>query len=181
MNDFPAHLPTQDGYGVVTDPATLTIRRLLPGPAERVWRYLTDGDLRRQWFAAGPMEMKQGGTVEFVWRNDELTDPPGRRPPDFPEEHRMESRITEFEPPRRLGLTWGKNGGGVFTLEPRGDEVLLTLVHSRVPDRSVLLNVSAGWHQHLDVLAAVLSGTKPEAFWDGWRRLKGDYEQRLQA
>jgi uncharacterized protein YndB with AHSA1/START domain len=87
-------LKTDDGYGVLTEPATLTIQRFLPGPIERVWAYLTEGDLRRQWLAAGEMEMKVGAPFEFVWHNDELTDPPGQRAPGFSDEHRMESRIT---------------------------------------------------------------------------------------
>ena len=28
-------------YGVVTEPGTVRIERLLPGPAERIWSYLT--------------------------------------------------------------------------------------------------------------------------------------------
>lgn len=42
-------LATIDAYGALTAPATLTIRRLLPGPVERVWAYLTDDALRRTW------------------------------------------------------------------------------------------------------------------------------------
>ena len=105
---------TQETYGVLTEPATLTIRRRLPGPAERIWAYLTESELRRQWLAAGEMEMKVGAPVELVWRNDELTNPPGERPPGFSEEHRMESRITELDPPHRLAITWGSTGGVSF-------------------------------------------------------------------
>ena len=53
-------------YGVLTDPTTLKIQRLLPGPIERVWAYLTQSDLRRQWLAAGSMEMAAGSSFEFV-------------------------------------------------------------------------------------------------------------------
>src|SRR5690349_732532 len=60
---------TPDSYGVLTEPATLTIQRLLPGPAERIWAYLTKSELRRQWLAAGEMEMKVGAAFELVWRN----------------------------------------------------------------------------------------------------------------
>jgi uncharacterized protein YndB with AHSA1/START domain len=35
-------------YGVVTKPMTVTIQRLLPGPIERVWDFLTQSELRRQ-------------------------------------------------------------------------------------------------------------------------------------
>ena len=58
-----------------------------------------------------------------------------------------------------------------------GKQVLLTLIHRRIPDRSTTLGVSAGWHAHLDVLVARASGTKPESFWDNWSRLKKEYEQ----
>ena len=137
-------LATLDAYGVLTEPATLKIQRLLPGPIERVWAYLTESDLRRQWLAAGQMEMKVGAPFEFVWRNDELTNPPGQRPPGFSDEHRMQSHITELDPPRKLAITWGSNGGVSFELEPEGNEVLLTVIHRRVPDRATLLNASAG-------------------------------------
>ena len=40
-----------DAYGVLTEPTTLTIQRLLPGPVERIWSYLTDSELRRKWLA----------------------------------------------------------------------------------------------------------------------------------
>jgi len=43
--------------------------------------------------------------------------------------------------------------------------VLLTLIHRRVTDRAILLRVSAGWHTHLDILVARLSGTQPLPFW----------------
>ncbi|WP_292651595.1 SRPBCC domain-containing protein, partial [Mesorhizobium sp.] len=123
-----------EAYGELTEPATFTIQRLLPGPIERVWAYLTESDLRRQWMAAGQMEMKAGTSFELVWRNDELTDPPGQRPAGFPEEHRMEGRITELDAPRKLAITWGNTGGVSFLLEPEGNDVLLTVIHRRLPE-----------------------------------------------
>ena len=174
-------LATLDAYGVLTEPATLTIQRLLPGPIERVWAYLTESELRRQWLAAGQMEMKVGATVDLVWRNDELTSPTGQRPPGFPEEHRMQSQITELDPPHRLAITWGESGAVSFDLEPREGAVLLTLVHRRLPERPVRLNVASGWHVHLDILEARMRGQRPEPFWDSVARLKADYDRRLPA
>jgi hypothetical protein len=43
----------------------------------------------------------------------------------------------------------------------------------------MLLKVAAGWHMHLDVLAADSAGDRRPAFWEGWSRLQRDYEQRL--
>ena len=167
-----------EAYGVLTEPTTLKIQRLLPGPIERVWAYLTESELRRQWLAAGEMEMKVGAPFEFMWRNDELNDPPSKRPPGFPEEHRMQSRITELDPPRKLAIAWGSSGGVSFELEPKGNEVLLTVIHRRLPDRATLLMVGAGWHMHLDILVARATGKEPAPFWDGWSRLKEEYDRR---
>jgi uncharacterized protein YndB with AHSA1/START domain len=174
-------LAMQGAYGVLTEPATLTIRRLLPGSIERVWAYLTESDLRRQWLAAGRMEMKAGAPFELVWRNDELTEPPGQRPPGFPEEHRMQSRIVECDPPRKLVFTWQGSGEVSFELDPKGDEVLLTLTHRRLPDRAMLVKVASGWHMHLDLLVARATGAEATPFWDGWNRLREDYERRIPA
>ena len=63
----------------------------------------------------------------------------------------------------------------------KGNEVILTVTHRRVLDRNMRLNVSAGWHMHLDVLVARMTGTEPEPFWDGWAKLKEDYQGRLPA
>jgi uncharacterized protein YndB with AHSA1/START domain len=170
-----------DAYGVLTEPTTLTIQRILPGPIERVWAYLTESKLRRQWLAAGDMDMKAGAPFELVWRNDELTNPPGNRPDGFGTEHRMQGKIIEADPPRKFSFEWPGNGDVTFTLAPRGNRVLLTVVHRRLPDRNTMLMVSAGWHAHLDVLAARIGGTEPEPFWDHWSRLKKDYDGRLPA
>jgi uncharacterized protein YndB with AHSA1/START domain len=166
-------------YGEMIEPATLKIQRILPGPVERVWDYLTKNELRRQWFAAGEMEMKQGSTFELVWRNHELTDPPGKRPEGFGEEHRMTSTILACDPPRKLSITW-QNGGEVdFTLEPRGERTLLTVIHRGLVDRNVRMKVGPGWHTHLDMLVARMNGTAPEPFWDHWARLQKNYENRV--
>lgn len=170
-----------DPHGALIEPTTLKIERLLPGPIERVWAYLTESDKRRRWLAAGEMTLAVGAPFEFTWRNDELTDPPGQRPEGMSVEHRMASRITELDPPRRLAFAWADSGDVSIELEPKGERVLLTLIHRRLPQRSALLSVSAGWHGHLDILAARLAGTGPEPIWDAWRRLRAEYDRRIPA
>ncbi|WP_213286042.1 SRPBCC family protein [Bradyrhizobium sp. sGM-13] len=170
-----------DAYGSLPEPTTLKIQRLLPGPIERIWAYLTDSELRRKWMAAGDMDTKVGAPFELVWRNDELTNPPGERPAGFGGEHRMQSRITEFDPPRKLSITWNSTGDVTFELEPKGKGVLLTVIHRRFPDRATLLKHMAGWHMHLDVLVARASGEEPAPFWDGWSGLMKEYDARLPA
>ncbi len=172
---------TPGAYGELIEPTTLKIERRLPGPIERVWAYITDGELRRKWLAAGQMEMKVGAQTELVWRNDELTTPPGHRPAGYSAEHRMPTRILELDAPRHIVFTFGNNGDVTIDLEPKGSDVLLTLVHRRLPDRPTLLRVAAGWHSHLDVLVARASGKEPAAFWDGMLGLLDDYDKRIPA
>jgi uncharacterized protein YndB with AHSA1/START domain len=177
MNDF----DDTDAYGRLTGPMTLTIQRILPGPIERIWAYLTESDLRKKWLAAGVMGLKPGTSFEFVWRNAELNDPPAQRPEGHSEEHRLTCEITECEPPHRLAITWGRSDGVTFELEPKGAKVLLTVTHRRLPDRETMLMVGAGWHAHLDVLVARANGEEPAPFWDSWLRLREEYARRLPA
>ena len=105
-----------DAYGTLIEPTTLKIQRLLPGPVERIWAYLTDSELRRKWLAAGAMDMKVGAPFELTWRNAELSDTPGARPDGFPEQHSMmdlmvlafqtdATRIISFMPPMPIGCS----------------------------------------------------------------------------
>jgi len=167
-------------YATVVAPQTVRLQRLLPGPIERIWAYLADGELRRQWLAAGDMQPAAGTPFTLTWRNEELSDPPGRTPDGFGKEHSLDSTLLEYDPPQRLAFTWG--GGDVaFVLEPRGEQVLLTLTHRGISDRNNLLMIGAGWHQHLDTLVARANGDAPPPFWDGWTRLRAEYEARIPA
>jgi uncharacterized protein YndB with AHSA1/START domain len=167
-----------DTYGVQTAPATVRIQRLLPGTVERVWAYLTQGDLRRQWLAAGDMDLKAGGAMTLTWRNDELSGDLTGRPEGATSEHSLHSHIIRVDPPRLLAFDW--NGAQVtFELERAGDDVLLTVTHERLPDRDTLLSVSAGWHAHLDLLADRVAGREARPFWSAWSRLRGEYAVRL--
>jgi uncharacterized protein YndB with AHSA1/START domain len=174
-------LATVDAYGELIEPATLKIERLLPGPIERVWAYLTESDLRRQWLASGRMELRVGAPFQLTWRNDELTDPPGERPAGMRGEHSIESRILAVDPPRKLAFTFAEHGEVSIDLVAQGDQVLLTLIHRRAPSRSTLISVSAGWHAHLDQLVARMSGKKTGPFWDQMSKLRAEYDRRIPA
>src|SRR5450631_227375 len=156
-------LATEQDFGKLVAPRTLEMQRLLPGPIERVWDYLTKSDLRRQWLASGDMDLKVGAPVELVWHHDEITTPPGKRPDSMssPESH-LPSRITVCEPPHKLGFMFWSDSEVIFELKPAGNKVLLTLTHRGLPSRGMAVGVSTGWHTHLDVLAARLSGEKIE-------------------
>ena len=173
-------------YGVVTAPDTVRIERVLPGPIERVWRYLTESDKRGRWLAEGRMELRVGGRVEHVFRNNSLTendDPPPPRYADTADEARMQGRITVCEPPGLLSYTWSESSGleseVTFELSPKNDDVLLVLTHRRLADRDEVLGVAAGWHAHLDVLADRLSGRTPRGFWATFNRLEAEYDELI--
>ena len=66
------------------------------------------------------MTLELGAPFEFVWRNDELTDPPGERPESMGAEHRMQSHITESIRRGCLAFAWHGGGDVTIELEPRG-------------------------------------------------------------
>lgn len=168
-----------DSHGVLTEPSTFTIERLLPGPIDLVWAALTESNLRKHWLAAGEMVLERGAPFEFVWRNEELSEPPGKRPDGFEEEYRLQSRITEIAAPHRLSITWDETGDVTFEIEPRGRRVLLRVTHHVLADRDTLIAIAAGWHLHLDILVTRAKGLEPEPFWTGWLRLREDYDHRF--
>lgn len=176
----PAH-----GYGVAAAPDTIRIERILPGPIERVWSYLTDSEKRGRWLATGQMELRVGGRVEHLFRNSTLTED-DKPPPKYAhcaDEARMEGRVTACEPPSLLSYTWNEASGEdsvvTFELRPQGDDVRLVLTHRRLPNREVMLSVAAGWHTHLDILGDRLRGRTPPGFWATHTRLEGEYDRLL--
>lgn len=170
-------------YGEVIGAGAVRFERLLPGPIERVWKYLTDSELRGTWFASGPMEPKNGGSLTLVFRHQNLTDHAEVIPEKYKTiEHggiTMQSRVTRWDPPHHLGYTWEGGSEVSFDLEARGKQVLLTLTHRALPSRDEMINVSGGWHSHLDVLTERLSGKNPAPFWPRVERYEREYPARI--
>lgn len=173
--------PTASEYAVLGERNSLTFHRTLPARADTVWSWLTEAGLRRQWLADGQMNLAQGSPFELVWRNDQLCEPVEKIGAAADNEHSMKSTINAVEPGRLLGFTWPETDGVTITLESRGDETGLTLIHKALRDQGTLLNIAAGWHAHLDILASRLRAEQPAPFWDAWRQYKADYEQRIAA
>jgi uncharacterized protein YndB with AHSA1/START domain len=157
--------------------------RLLPGPIERVWAYLTDGEKRAKWLAGGPMDLRVGGRTELLFRHADIA--PEEEPPEKYREvhetgHVMIGEVTQCDPPRRLSYTWDEGSEVTFELTPRGDEVELLLTHRRLKSGEELKSVSAGWHTHMGILTALLSDATPPPFWAMHSRLEADYAARLE-
>jgi uncharacterized protein YndB with AHSA1/START domain len=170
----------------VTGPGEVRFERVLPGPVERVWAYLTEPEKRAKWLAGGPMDLRPGGRVELQFRHANLS--PERE--EVPEKYRkygegaaVSGRITACDPPRLLGYTWGEEDGPdtevTFELSPRGDDVLLVVTHRRLAGPEAMKSVSGGWHTHLGILGDVLDGRTPRPFWATHMRLEEEYGKRL--
>lgn len=173
-------------YGELTAPDTVRFERVLPGPIERVWAYLTESEKRGRWLASGEMELRPGGSAEFHFDHQMLSPHPEAVPDKYSQYENgvsFSGRIVRSEPLRLLVFTWPEEDGSesevTFELAERSDEVLLTLKHRRLQSREIRLGVAAGWHTHLGVLAARLHGRDPEPFWATHARLEADYEQRF--
>lgn len=173
-------------YGTLVDQNTVRFERLLPGPITRVWEYLTDSELRRRWFAGGPMEPRVGGEMNVVFDNSNV----GPHPAQPPEKYRkyagtFDSKhvVTIWEPPRRLGFTWDDDmnpEGSVveFELTEEDDKVRLVLTHRRVSGVDDAINFSGGWHTHLQMLAEQLEGNPKTPFWTAFDGVEDEYRKR---
>jgi uncharacterized protein YndB with AHSA1/START domain len=176
-------------YGVVLDASTIRFERVLPGPIERVWEFLTDPVQRAKWFAGGPIEPRVGGVweMQFKHRNLMTTDEP------VPEKYKdvtdkgmtFKSTVTRWEPPRALGYTFSEPKEGVppseviFELTPEGKNVRLILTHRRLASRDEMTNVAGGWHLHLEMLTARLEGRPLPPMWATHAKLEAAYAERL--
>lgn len=164
-------------FGALAPDKSLRVRRRLPGPIERVWAYLTDSGLRRQWLASGEMPLQAGASFELVWRNDELSSSPAERPEGFAAESRATCQFIEVDPPRRMRYIWPGVGEVTMELENAGGDVLLTVTHRQLVGERLILNVCAGWHAHLALLIARMEGSPAPSLWATWKQVRAKYEE----
>lgn len=172
-------------YGERIDASTVRFERLLPGPIERVWTFLTDGDRRAEWLCAGRYDLEAGGDVEMIFDNSTLSVEGDAAPPekyrDVSGEVRMSGTVLRCDAPRLLEHTWvfGEEDSIVrYELEPAGDRVRLVLTHTRLATDEMVLDVSGGWHTHLDLLESLLEAAPPPRFWASITRLENEYANR---
>lgn len=171
-------------YAAVTGLGVLRIERLLPGPIERVWAYLTDSEKRGTWLASGPMELREGGRVELRFKHENLSRETAPMPEKFKAlegGHTQIGTITRFDPPRLLSYTWGDPGNSdvTFELTPQGEDVLLVVTHRNLGPRPARVSAAGGWHTHLTILLNHLTGVQPLAFWSLFNDFEAEYEKRF--
>ena len=164
------------------EPGTVKLERLLPGPLERVWAYLTESDKRAKWLAAGEFDLRVGGRIRLEFDNSKLSCE-SVAPARYQDRQigKFDGVITRLEPPRLLAHTWTWNGGDTevsYQLAERGKQVLLTVVHRRL-GKDLVAAVMGGWDVHTGILEDVLKGVEPRPFWTTHSRLEQEYAAAL--
>jgi uncharacterized protein YndB with AHSA1/START domain len=162
----------------VIEPGIVKLQRLLPGPLERVWAYITESDKRAKWLAAGAFDLRVGGKVRLEFDHSRLSSE--KTAPEKYKDRQMgkfDGLITRLEPMRALAHTWTWNGGDTevtYELTPKGKDVLLTIVHRRLGE-DLMPSVMGGWDVHTGILEDVLKGVEPRPFWTTHARLEREY------
>lgn len=159
-------------------PKTVRLERLLPGPIDRVWAFLTEPEKRKRWFAGG--DMAESGAFNLFFQHSNITDEPGpERFETAVEGFDSPCEMVRWDPPRALAFSWrGDTGASLVTWElfEKGADVLFVITHTELPNRDEMVDVSGGWHAHTDILEAVLRGTKPKPFWANIAELEKYYD-----
>lgn len=164
----------------------IRLTRDLPGPIERVWAYLVESEKRGKWFASGTMPLEVDAQTILHFDHNSLTD----HEEPIPESHKQVEGgidipvyLTACEPPHVLA--WGQEPGRletsdvIFELVPADNRVQMTITQKKLGDRAMMVDVSAAWHIHCDVLEAVLNAQAPPPFWSKLTRLKSEYAERI--
>ena len=172
MNDYATRLA----------PDAIRLERLLPGPIERVWAFLTESDKRARWLAAGEIELKTGGKVELSFDHARIShEPTPAKYRDMP--MGFTGKVMRCDPPRLLAFSWMESHGSqsevTFELAERADKVLLTITHRKLEDRNSLLSVSGGWDVHVGILEDVLTDQSPRGFWSSHEKREQEYAVRF--
>jgi len=121
---------------------------------ETVFQYFTDPARMVRWKGrAATLDPRPGG-VYRVEINDEAI---------------ARGEYVELDPPRRVVVTWGWEGGQdvppgsstvEFDLEPDGDGTIVRLTHRGLPPDSVEIH-GQGWANYLPRLAVAAAGGDP--------------------
>ena len=173
-------------YGELLDESTVRFERLVAGPIERVWTYLTESEKRARWLCGGDVETAAGGHVDMHFHNASLSSdddiPRPEKYKDMSEKVSFQGKVQRCEPPHVLEHTWefGTESSVVcYELTEQGDKVKLVLTHRRLESRNTVLDVSGGWHTHLNLLVDVLDGRPPRPFYKMQLQYEREYGERL--
>jgi uncharacterized protein YndB with AHSA1/START domain len=149
-------------------PDAIRLERLLDASPETVWRYLTEAELREQWFMGGT-DARPDSEFELLVDHDKLSSEQVPYPDSYEcfKGRIFKERVLRFEPPRLLETTFqGGAGGNVrYELFPEGERTRLVLTHSEIKSPSGFQDFGGGWTSHLAVLQEKLAGRGVKDFW----------------
>lgn len=173
-------------FGEFVAVGTLVVERLLPGPIERVWAYITEPEACAQWLATIESDLAVGSKIRLHFNHERLTPHDEETPHEHEEQEcaGVNGTVLECEycSVFRFGWNWGdKTSEVTFRLTRQGDEVLLKITHTNISLLEDMVCIGAGWHTHLGILQAKLQGRVPDPFWSVFEEMKEEYENRLQA
>src|SRR3954471_9790175 len=117
-------------------PDAIRLECVLDAPPETVWRYLTEAELRSQWFMGGT-DAKPEGEFELLVDHRNLSED---QDVDTPEGYVQfqgtvwAEKVLRFDPPRLLQTTFqgGKNGTVTYELFADRGSTRLVLTHSGI-------------------------------------------------
>ena len=165
-------------------PDAIRLERLLDAPVAKVWRYLTEAELRSQWFMGGT-DATANGEFELLVDHDRLSD----EVVPYPEGYASfkgsvwAEKVVRFEPPHLLETTFqgGKNGTVTYELFEDGDRTRLVLTHKGITSGTGAQDFGSGWNSHLTVLEERLAGRSVKDFWALHARSKEAVAKALQV
>jgi uncharacterized protein YndB with AHSA1/START domain len=166
-------------YGNVIDQGTVRFERLLDGPIERVWEYLTKREYLSTWLGDGDIG-EVGTAIALKQEGPKIPNPSGAT---------IVGVVTACDPPRKLSYTWNHMAPGAveptiaeshvaIELEPVANRVRLVLTHSGI-DSAFTARLCTGWHAFLDILALRMGGEEPPPVSGMFARLLPEYERRV--
>jgi uncharacterized protein YndB with AHSA1/START domain len=163
-------------------PDAIRLERLLDAPVDKVWRYLTEAELRQQWFMGGT-DARPDSEFELLNDHDNLS----LEPVPYPESYApykgktWSEKVIRFEPPHLLETTFqsGRNGTVTYELFPDGERTRLVLVHSGIESGTGAQDFGSGWNSHLTVLQERLAGKSVRDFWALHERSRDEVAKAL--
>lgn len=146
---------------------SITIRRPLPQPLERVWEFLTSPERLPLWLAPGQIEPWQGGSARINFKDSGIV---------------IDSIVTQYNPPHSLHYSWSSPAEPLRPLEwdlaRTSDGCTLTL-RMTTPASEDAARAAAGFEAHLDMLAAALEGVPISFPFARFKELRATYAARL--
>jgi uncharacterized protein YndB with AHSA1/START domain len=165
-------------------PDAIRLERVLDAPVEKVWRYLTEAELRSQWFMGGT-DATGIGEFNLLVDHDNLSDDDVPYPESYAsfKGATWTEKVIRFEPPRLVETTFqcGTNGTVTYVLFPEGDRTRLVVTHSGIQSPVGAQDFGSGWNSHLTVLEERLAGRSVKDFWALHAKSRDAVSKALQA